>query len=150
MNLHPYLAKVSSTLEILPDDADFEMVGGILIKPLRKIIAPFNVRKADGSDAYNSQQTLEELATKTQHLNLSWQLADVLESTFCVDRTQRDPAVNKQFFPFIKSNWYWTRDALAGSPSYAWNLGFGGGDSVSYLRGNDGFGLGVASLPASQ
>ena len=64
-----------------------------------------------------------------------WRLPTVEELFALADRTRRSPAIDTDYFPKCKSDWYWTSTAWAGSPaSAAWVVYFGLGHSLAFGR----------------
>ena len=68
-----------------------------------------------------------------------WRLPTVEELFLLADRTRRSPAIDTDFFPDTKNDWYWSSSPYAGSSGYAWGVGFLDGDGYFRNRGNDGF-----------
>jgi hypothetical protein len=69
-----------------------------------------------------------------------WQLPTREQLLTLVDDTKYDPAIDTQFFPNCKPNWYWTRTPAAYSPGYcAWGVNFDNGLAHWGYHGNYGF-----------
>jgi hypothetical protein len=86
--------------------------------------------------------------TKAASYVTGWRLPTV-EELFCLaDRSKYRPAIDTDYFPDCKSDFYWTGTPWAESPSgYAWFVSFDNGNSYCYHHGNDGF---VRAVRASQ
>ena len=73
-----------------------------------------------------------------------WRLPEVEELFLLADRTRCNPAIDTEFFPACKSDWYWTatddaseeKSEETGHSDYAWIVYFSGG--YSGLDGRDG------------
>ncbi len=78
-----------------------------------------------------------------------WRMPTV-EELFCLaDRTRVRPAIDTDFFPDTASDWFWSSDVYASSPSdCAWIVAFSSGDSDCYYHGSDGFVRAVRSASA--
>jgi hypothetical protein len=71
-----------------------------------------------------------------------WRLPEVEELFLLADRSKFRPAINTEFFPSCKSDWYWTatddaseeKDAETGHTDYAWFVLFSCGGSYLYHR----------------
>jgi len=60
-----------------------------------------------------------------------WRLPTVEELFLLADRSRHRPAIDTDFFPTCKSDWYWTSTPWSPSPeSHAWIVGFYLGSSV--------------------
>ena len=53
-----------------------------------------------------------------------WRMPAVKELTSIVNRDERIPAVNADFFPQTEPLFYWTSTVLTGSPNEAWSVRF--------------------------
>jgi Protein of unknown function (DUF1566) len=77
-----------------------------------------------------------------------WRLPACDELLTLVDRSRVSPAIDVEFFPKCKSDWYWTSTPTACSPGvYAWVVDFGNGFSGWDDRDDDGC---VRAVRASQ
>lgn len=56
-----------------------------------------------------------------------WRLPTVNELFSLVDRKKYKPAIDTEFFPDTKSDWYWTSEELADDSGFAWIVVFGYG-----------------------
>ncbi len=66
-----------------------------------------------------------------------WRLPTVDELFSLVDRSRHSPAINTDFFPDTKKDWYWTSEPYAANPDVAWIVSFSGGDVCNYNRGSN-------------
>lgn len=58
-----------------------------------------------------------------------WDMPTV-EELFCLaDRSHADPAIDTDFFPSCKIDWYWTKIPYASSSALAWIVNFSYGSS---------------------
>ena len=84
-----------------------------------------------------------EAKTAADKLDLcgwSWRLPTVEELFLLADRTRARPAIDTEFFPKCKSDWYWTSTLDAESPSgYAWFVDFYGGYSRRFDQDSECF-----------
>ena len=72
-----------------------------------------------------------------------WDLPSIGELQLLIDRSRSSPAINVDFFPTTKNDWYWTKTPAAWSAASAWVVDFDYG-SVSYdHRSDSGFALAV-------
>ena len=68
-----------------------------------------------------------------------WRLPTV-EELFCLaDRSRHSPAIDTNFFPDTKSDWYWTSSSSAFDSGGAWVVGFSGGGSSGFGRSGSAF-----------
>jgi hypothetical protein len=73
-----------------------------------------------------------------------WRLPGVEELFLLADRSKCGPAIDTEFFPTCKSEWYWTatddaseeKDEATGHSDYAWIVDFYDGDSGILRRGS--------------
>jgi hypothetical protein len=81
-----------------------------------------------------------------------WRLPTVEELFLICDRSKHDPAIDTDFFPGTKSDWYWTGTPAAWNPaSAAWVVSLGYGFAYYYGRANDAFVRAVRSgVPSGQ
>ena len=64
-----------------------------------------------------------------------WRLPTVEELFLLADRSRYNPAIDTDFFPNTKSDWYWSSSPVASSPgACAWFVGFSGGHSGYGVR----------------
>jgi hypothetical protein len=70
-----------------------------------------------------------------------WRLPTVEELFLLADRTRAPcPAIDAEYFPDCKSDWYWSSTPYARSPGgCAWVVNFGNGDAHWSFRDDDGF-----------
>jgi Protein of unknown function (DUF1566) len=69
-----------------------------------------------------------------------WRLPSVEELFLLADRSRVSPAIDIDFFPGTKSDWYWTGTLYASSPGdCAWVVNFSVGNSSYGNRGFSGF-----------
>ena len=95
-------------------------------------------------DAIDKDVTHEEAVAAVEALNAEkfsgfddWRLPTVDELFMLADRSRYDPAIDTDFFPTCKSDWYWTSTDDAASPSdYAWIVGFLYGFAFDGNRGD--------------
>jgi hypothetical protein len=79
-----------------------------------------------------------------------WRLPAVEELFALADRSRQSPAIDVEFFPTCKSDWYWSSTPAAWSPSSAaWYVGFGDGYSGYDRRGSEMFVRAVRSVSAA-
>ena len=76
-----------------------------------------------------------------------WRLPTVQELLTLVDYTRSDPAIDKEFFPNCKSDWYRTSTPYSPGSGYAWFVSFYYGHSGN---GHHDDGLFVRAVRASQ
>jgi hypothetical protein len=94
----------------------------------------------------------DEAVAAVTHLNeqsfggfTDWRLPSVEELFLLADRTRYNPAIDTEFFPSCRSDWYWTatddaseqKDKGSGHSHYAWVVGFYYGDS--HVGHRDGY-----------
>ena len=79
-----------------------------------------------------------------------WELPSVDELFALADRSTHSPAINADYFPRTKCDWYWTSTPSAYSASYAWIVNFGYGDANDLRRGNGAFARAVRRVAARQ
>jgi len=88
-------------------------------KKAEKLIAEANKKKLGGFD--------------------DWRLPTV-EELFCLaDRSRYNPAIDTDFFPDTKSDWYWTASSGAFDSGSAWIVHFDDGGSNAFGRAYDAF-----------
>jgi len=69
-----------------------------------------------------------------------WRLPTRSDLLTLVDLERADPAIDTEYFPDCKSDWYWSNTPYARSPGdCAWVVSFGLGDAYWDLHGYDGF-----------
>ena len=80
-----------------------------------------------------------------------WRFPTIQEGLALVRYDRISPACDTEFFPDMKSDWYWMGDLYAGNSDFAWIVSFYNGNSVCLHRGvNGAFVRAVRELPASQ
>lgn len=88
----------------------------------------------------NHEEALQAVAALNERKHAGfddWRMPTVDELYALADRSRFSPAIDTEFFPTTKNDWYWTSTPLAASPSdFAWFVDFGYG-YVSY--GNRGY-----------
>ena len=137
--------KLDAQDQPLPDDAPFEQVGGILVKPANIIVAPFELTKGERAPFKKAIQ----LAADCKHLEKEWRLATIDELFFVADRAKYDPAIDTNFFPFLSDGgWAWSSTVHASDSSYAWFVYLSGGLCDDFRQAN--YGLVLAVRSASQ
>jgi len=65
-----------------------------------------------------------------------WRLPTVEELFPLADRSRFRPAIDTDFFPTCKSDWYWTSSPAASAPDCAWLVRFYGGHACLLNRYN--------------
>jgi len=68
-----------------------------------------------------------------------WRLPTIKELLTLVDYERHSPAIDTDFFPDTKSDWYWTASSSAFYSGYAWIVYFGSGGSSTVDRSYDAF-----------
>jgi len=71
-----------------------------------------------------------------------WRMPEVEELFLLADRSRHSPAIDIEFFPTCKSDWYWSatddatedKDEQTGHSKYAWVVHFDGGHSSNGPR----------------
>ena len=85
-------------------------------------------------------EAVEYVKTLKVGMFSDWRLPSVEELFLLADRSRHSPAIDTEYFPACKSDWYWTGTLYAPSPGvYAWYVYFSGGDAFWVDR--DGFGF---------
>ena len=69
-------------------------------------------------------------------LDGGWRLPKVDELFSLVDHTKHSPAIDTDFFPDVKSDWYWTSTPCAWNETAVWVVLFSFGFVLSLLRGS--------------
>jgi len=96
------------------------------------------------SDEEASQQDCEAACKAVTLFGAEWDMPTVEELQLLADRSRYNPAINTDYFRNIPSDWFWTSTPFAGSPVFAWFVGFGiGGVYYGSPRNYDGFALAV-------
>ncbi len=136
-------AKVDAQGRTLPADASdwaavYDAVTGLMW-------SRDNVTKKSVEHAKAEKACAElELAGATD-----WRLPTVDELFALADRSRHMPAIDVEFFPVCKSDWYWTASPAAWSPSSdAWVVGFYHGYAYSFHRDGVAFVRAVRSVVA--
>lgn len=102
---------------------------------------------ADGGS--DRRMTPDEALTAARNIDTlggGWQLSSIAEAIQIMDYTRHKPAVDPEFFPWIKSDIYWMRDndgKAAWSSASAWFVDFGSGYVGYDRRDSNGFALAV-------
>jgi Protein of unknown function (DUF1566) len=92
------------------------------------------------SEEITHGQAVEYAAALTVGGFKDWRLPTVEELFLLADRTRSQPAIDTEYFPACKSDWYWTSTPYAPSPGvYAWSVYFNGGGSYASNLDNVGF-----------
>jgi hypothetical protein len=96
----------------------------------------------------------DQFARDSQLLGRKWRLGTIEELFINVaDRAYFNPAVNRDLFPMLKSEWVWSstpdKDDDASSPVYAWGVPLPYGYAVISGRDLEGLALPVSSLGVS-
>ena len=105
------------------------------------------IEYADGGS--NNGMTTDEALASARNLTIlggDWQPASIAEAIAIVDYNRSKPAVDPEFFPWIKSARYWMRDndgRTAWSSASAWGVYFYYGLVYVSPRYDDGFALAV-------
>ena len=135
---------------------------GAVVSVIEKLESDRFVKNSDGSvldkstgltwaPTLDKEMTFADAEKACKELTLGghkdWRLPTVKELISLVDYDTRDPAIDKRFFPDIKSSWYWSGSPLAGGSGSAWVVGFNGGN-VGY--GNKGIASCVRPVRSSQ
>lgn len=60
-------------------------------------------------------------------LGEGWRLPNDEELLSIVDRARHDPAIDTEFFPNTKTDWYWTSKQCSWDSSSVWVVNFAGG-----------------------
>lgn len=69
-----------------------------------------------------------------------WRAPTVEELLLLADRTRTSPAIDTDFFPDCKSDWYWSSTPYAPSPGdYAWFVNFCYGSASWHSQSSYGF-----------
>jgi hypothetical protein len=80
-----------------------------------------------------------------------WRMPTLQELFAIADHSQQDPAIDQEFFPDTKSDWYWTSTPTAWSSALAWCVDSDGGVVCSLHRGfNLAFVRAVRAVAAGQ
>lgn len=74
----------------------------------------------DVDDEGEAQAAIEKLGPE-------WRKPTVQELFSLVDHTRHDPAIDTEFFPDTRSDWYWTSTPCAWNTSYFWVVTFDNG-----------------------
>jgi hypothetical protein len=91
-------------------------------------------RETESMTHAQAEQYIKDLNAKEPGKN--WRLPTVDELFALADRTKHNPAIDKNFFPKCKSDWYWTSTPAAYSPAdYAWVVSFDNGSAHWARRG---------------
>lgn len=68
-----------------------------------------------------------------------WRLPTVNELFSLVDRKKYNPAIDIEFFPDTKNDWYWTNEKYVGDSGCCWVVYFGNGSVYVGSKGIDYF-----------
>ena len=66
-----------------------------------------------------------------------WRMPTVEELFALADHGRISPAIDTDFFPTTKSDWYWASTKHAPSSGYAWIVGFSSGSARHYHQLNE-------------
>lgn len=84
-------------------------------------------------------EAVEYVQTLKVGIFSDWRLPSVEELFLLADRTRTEPAIDTDYFPACKSDWYWTGTLWARSPGgFAWYVGFYRGGAYWGGRGYSG------------
>ena len=56
-----------------------------------------------------------------------WRMPTIKEVAYIVDCSTYDPAIDKSYFPYTRSSYYWSSTENAADSDYAWSRNFGHG-----------------------
>jgi hypothetical protein len=94
----------------------------------RELPSSYSPSCAAGTDC-----TAEEAKTYCSKLSLGgmtgWRLPTRAELLTIADRTETDPAIDREAFPGTPSDWFWTSSPRAGSSGNVWHVYFDSGSS---------------------
>ena len=144
--MNPYV-KLGAGDIALPDDADRDLVRGILIKSTQIIVAPLVANKHKPADYKKALKTSAALNFDGHR----WRAPEIEEVLLLPDRRRFAPALDPEYFWWLieameKSgcSWIWTATADASDPEvYAWYLRLGNGGSSLNNQNNEGLPLAV-------
>jgi hypothetical protein len=63
-----------------------------------------------------------------------WRLPSIKELQSIVDITKHDPAIKAEFSNTATDDWYWSASPNVNNDSYAWFVGFDGGDTYNRTK----------------
>ena len=124
--------KVSPTSLLLPADAT---EWAAVLDTKTNLMWDAKARAVEGFQAAQAVPGTLSVAGFTD-----WRVPTV-EELFCLaDRTRVRPAIDTDFFPDTASDWFWSSDVYASSPSdYAWIVHFDDGNSGWSSQDYEGF-----------
>jgi len=101
----------------------------------------------DGNTGLMWQQTeggsmdWEGAITYCEDLSLAgyrdWRLPNIKELESITDDSLYDPAIDTNYFPDAHAAYYWSSTTRASNSSFAWGVGFHGGNVSSYVYGRN-------------
>ena len=85
-------------------------------------------------------EAVEYVKTLKVGMFSDWRLPSVEELFLLADRSRHSPAIDTEYFPACKSDWYWTETRAAYSPGvFAWYVSFYDGGASWGVQGYGGF-----------
>jgi|SRR5580765_3197099 len=91
----------------------------------------------------NKRMTHAEAEKAVSELRLcgfsDWRLPTIQELLTLVDYERHSPAIDTDYFPDTKSDWYWTSSSSAVDSGDAWVVSFGDGHSSRIYRAYSAF-----------
>jgi hypothetical protein len=88
-------------------------------------------RKYTWQEALDVAETLNRQGGYAGHRDWRVPIKDELQTLV---NSSRHPAIHPSAFPNTPASWYWSSSPYAGSPGYAWNVGFNAGYVNAYDR----------------
>ncbi|GAA0721531.1 DUF1566 domain-containing protein [Dokdonella soli] len=128
--VRPILTKLDAKGKPLPNDAAEWAAVNVKTGDLC-----FDVLVGDIGEPEKHAKAMAACAALTALGTSDWRLWTRQEAEAILDLTRFNPAVDPQFFPDIRSSWYWTASPVASYPGYAWIVHFYHGGAYLYYRG---------------
>ena len=115
---------------------------GVVFEPGRGLYWTSDDASSDSVDHADAVASIAKLNERSFGGFTDWRMPTVEELFLLADRSKCNPAIDTDFFPSCRSDWYWTatddasepKDEETGHSDYAWIVYFYHGDSDIYDR----------------
>jgi len=110
----------------------------------------YNGSTCTGSPSlFTDQEALAHAASQANNTGIAWRLPNVRELSTIVDKSQRNPSIDRTAFPTTPAHWFWTSTPFV-DVGYvgAWLVSFDNGFVLSYRF--SGFGYHVRLVRSGQ